>query len=277
MTAPCSHLDFVVIGAMKAGTTSVFEFLGAHPGVHAPRNKEPHYFTRGYRLPAAYYRSLFRGRRPGQLNGEASPTYSWVRRYPQTPARLAADAPGVRLVYLVRDPIERLLSHHRHHVLLGQVEGGDLESLDDPDLWDRGRYRETLEAFLRHFPRDRIFVADIDDLGRDDRGLRALLDFLGLDAPSGPLSLPVANASADRAAVPGFVGRVARTPVGSVLRDLVPRERLSGLKRTVARPIPPPAEEEAVLDAAAVRRRFPERCAEVEAEYRWIRETSLDC
>ena len=51
---------FAIIGAMKCGTTSLFDFLTSHPDVCAPRNKEPHYFTRGYRMPAAYYRRLFR-------------------------------------------------------------------------------------------------------------------------------------------------------------------------------------------------------------------------
>ncbi len=270
MTAPCAHLGFVVIGAMKAGTTSVFEYLAAHPGVRAPRNKEPHYFTRGYRLPSAYYRSLFRGRQPGELCGEASPTYSWTRRYPECPARLAADAPDVRIVYLVRDPIERLLSHHRHHLLLGQKSAPDHASLDDPDLWDRSRYRETIEAYLRHIPRNRIFVADIDDLQQDGGGLLALLEFLDLDPSAVEASLPAANVSAERVAVPGAIGRLARTPIGSVIRDLVPQQALQRAKQQVGRQSAPGAQVTSTLDASAVREMFPELSADVDAQYAWV-------
>lgn len=277
VSAPCAHLDFVIIGAMKAGTTSVFDFLSAQPGVHAPRNKEPHYFTHGYRMPSAYYRSLFRGRQAGQLNGEASPTYSWTRGYPLCASRIAADAPGVRVIYLVRDPIERILSHHRHHVLLGQRSSSDLATLGDPALWDRSRYRETIETYLRHIDRERLFVADLEDLQRDERGLRSLLDFLDLAQPGSAVGLPVANASASRTAVPGVVGRIARTPIGSVLRDVVPAERLQRMKDRVARPASVAATDEGtVVDAEAIRRMFPTLCDEVDAEYAWVGAEFLD-
>lgn len=263
---------------MKAGTTSVFEFLAAQPGVFSPRNKEPHYFTRGYRMPAAYYRWLFRGRRPGQKSGEASPTYSWIRRFPECPARIASDAPDVKLVYLVRDPVERVLSHHRHHMLLGQGRSGSASGFDDgfgsPDLWDRSRYRETIEAYLRHFPRERLFVADIDDLRRDDHGLRALLAFLDLDVPDPLTPLPEANASADRLAVPGLVGRLARTPLGSIVRDVVPRGRLQRIKGSMARPVTEVGG--GPIDAAELRRRYPALSADVDAQYGWVRTEFLD-
>ena len=273
MSAASAHLDFVVIGAMKAGTTSVFEFLAAHPDVCAPRNKEPHYFTRGYRLPASYYRWLFRHRREGQICGEASPTYSWVRRYPQCPARLAVDAPDVRLVYLVRDPVERLLSHYRHHLLLGQGPGDDDEGIGHRDLWDRSRYRDTIEAYLRHFPRDRLFVADIDVLQREPLRLHGLLDFLGLDPSDAPPILPTANVSAGRLAVPGRVGRLARTPVGSVIRDLVPGDALRWAKRQLARGTSgggTGAVAPVEWDAAAVRSRQLGLSAEVDPQYAWV-------
>jgi hypothetical protein len=145
--ARCGHLDFLIIGAMKAGTSSMFDFLAAHPGVDAPRNKEPHYFSRSYRMPVTYYRWVFRGRIEGQITGEASPTYSRVQRYPEVPRRIAADAPGIPLIFMIRDPVERLLSHYRHRLLLGR-QSGDAAKEIAPALWERSgpQSRRTLST-----------------------------------------------------------------------------------------------------------------------------------
>lgn len=266
-TPPCAHLDFLIIGAMKAGTTSVFDFLAAHPGVHAPRNKEPHYFTRGYRFPAAYYRWLFRGRKTGQITGEASPTYSDLRRFPECVERIARDAPGVRIIYLVRDPLERIASHHRHHQLLGSAPDTLEDALAGPDLWDRSRYLETIEAYLTRFPREQLLVLDFDALRLDGSKLSSLLTFLGLPADGDPGVLPESNLTEGRTAVPGPIGRLARTPVGAMIRDLVPRAQLQRLKGTVARPI----EKSPAPTPEAVRRCNPELAALLESDYQTVR------
>ena len=269
--APCAHLDFVIIGAMKAGTTSAFDFLASHPSVFAPRNKEPHYFSRGYRMPASYYRRLFRERADGQLSGEASPTYSWIRQYPEVPERIANDAPNAKIIYLVRDPLERWLSHYRHHLLLGNnYDSFDAATTED-GLWDRGRYQETALAYLKHFPRENLFVADLHDLTNDESWRHKMLAFLGLTPTSDtPPELPRSNASADRYVVPGVLGRIARTPVGAVVRDLVPKERLQRMKGTVSRET-----NGSILDVDAttemLRDAQPERADEVLAEYEWVR------
>lgn len=294
-TAPAAHLDFVIIGAMKAGTTSLFEFLAAHPDVCAPRNKEPHYFTRGYKFPAAYYRMLFRHCDEQQLCGEASPTYSWVQAFPDTPARIASDAPDARLIYTIRDPLDRVLSHIRHQDLLGGPAGRVANPLDEPALWERSSYRTTIEAYLEHVPREQLLVVDLADMQADERWLRHILDYLGLDAgPLEPLSLPSANVSDERMAVPGFVSRIATTPVGSMVRDIVPRDMLDRLKRVVARRNARGPEQ---LDRATttvgsspgtphrslasitkddLQAEKPAECAEIESQYRWARAEFID-
>lgn len=270
---PTVHLDFAIIGAMKCGTTSLFDFVAAHPDVCAPTNKEPHYFTRGYRLPARYYERLFRGCEAGRLRGEASPTYAWVHRFPECPARLARDAPGVRLVLIVRDPLERALSQLRHQTLVGTRAADPVAAVGNPEIWERSSYRTTIEAYLEHFPRERLLVTDLAMLDRPER-LTAFLAFLGLDpAPLEPLALPAVNVSAERRAVPGVVGRLASTPVGAVIRDLVPRERLHRLRRRIERDVDPGTRSEITRDD--LRRIAPDRCAAVEAEYAWVRSEFL--
>lgn len=238
-TAASISLDFAIIGAMKCGTTSLFDFLAAHPDVCAPANKEPHYFTRGYRLPAAYYRRLFRGCGPGQRRGEASPTYSWVDRFPECPARIARDAPDVAT------------------------------AVANPEIWERSSYRTTIEAYLAHFPRTQLHVADLATLDSPTR-LGDVLAFLDLDpAPLEPLALPTANVSDERTAVPGVVGRIASSAYGAMIRDLVPRERLRRIKRRVERPVDPGRMPAITIDD--LRHHEPERCAAVEEQFAWVR------
>jgi len=278
-TAPSNHLGFVIIGAMKCGTTSLFDFLAAHPDVCAPQNKEPHYFTRGYKMPAAYYRRLFRHREEGQLCGEASPTYSWVQRFPETAARIATDAPDVRLIFLIRDPLERVQSQLRHRQLVGNLNPHLETAIRQPELWERSSYQATMNAYLEHFDRNRIHVADLADLTNPDQ-LADVLAHLGLAAgPLEPLALPESNASADRQAIPGPIGRIASTPVGSIVRDLIPRSLVSRLKRPFERPTATPTGDTAAPSAAVtkdeLRRYAPDECARVEAEYAAVRRDFL--
>src|SRR5436190_12136822 len=97
---------FVVIGAMKAGTTSLWHYLRAHPRVYMPRIKELRYFQKGGALSRglAWYEAQFAAAEPGQLAGEASPGYTKYPHQTGVPERMAAVIPDARLVYVVRDP-----------------------------------------------------------------------------------------------------------------------------------------------------------------------------
>src|SRR5215470_750369 len=119
--------DFLIIGAQKAGTTSLYAYLTAHRDVRPAGRKEVHYFdlgfTAGAELGEGWYRSMFPlrarlaldGRRTGRpvRTGEASPYYLF---HPAAPQRAAALVPEARLLVLVRDPVERAWSHYRHEV-----------------------------------------------------------------------------------------------------------------------------------------------------------------
>ncbi len=122
--------DFLVIGAQRAGSTSLFAQLCAHPGVAAPSHKEIHYFDlQSFRGPR-WYRSHFPpvASSRGRITGEASPYYLF---HPAVPARVAEALPEVRLIALLRDPVARAYSHyqlsvrdgHEHARFRGGVAG----------------------------------------------------------------------------------------------------------------------------------------------------------
>ncbi|MDE3085339.1 MAG: sulfotransferase domain-containing protein [Acidobacteriota bacterium] len=104
---------FIVIGARKSGTSSLWEYLKGHPGIFVPEEeKEPKFFVeeRGWGAGLEWYEGLFAGAREDQARGELSTDYTAFPLYTGVPARMKALLPDVRLVYVMRDPIEHLRS-----------------------------------------------------------------------------------------------------------------------------------------------------------------------
>lgn len=271
MTEP---VDFLIIGAMKAGTTSLFELLSRHPDVVPIRNKEPHYFTRNQRMPLSYYESIFSRGKPGQLRGEASPTYSWVDKYPEAPSRIASVAPSVRLVFVVREPVARMASHLRHQRLLGECPADADSALQDAALWQRSSYRRTVEAYLEHFSPESILVVDLDELrGGVDERTRAVMEHVGLDpSRASDFKLPRSNVSQERQAVHRSVGRLAQTPFGSLVRDLVPAGVVQLIKRvpqSFGSKSPAPTLPDVTVND--IRSQHPHKVAELDSQYEWVR------
>jgi len=233
-TAPARALpDFLLIGAQKAGTTSLYAYLVAHPDVRPAGRKEVHYFDLGFRPGAErgerWYRSMFplrarlafertaRGR--PVVTGEASPYYLF---HPLAPRRAAALVPRARLLVLVRDPVERAWSHYRHEVAAGREPLYFAAALDaepqrlagaEADLRNgvdssaarshrthsyvaRGRYAEQLRSWLAHYPREQLLVLTAEELfGTPEPVWREAVEFLGL-RPAAPPTFEVHNPGA---------------------------------------------------------------------------------
>ncbi|HVM40035.1 MAG TPA: hypothetical protein VM618_04550, partial [Acidimicrobiia bacterium] len=98
--------DFVIVGSMKSGTTSLFQYLGLHPGVGLPARKELDFFVahRNWRRGEGWYRSQFAPVADGLVTGESSPNYTMRHLFPGVAERMAAVVPDARLLYVVRDP-----------------------------------------------------------------------------------------------------------------------------------------------------------------------------
>jgi hypothetical protein len=212
--------DFLIIGAQRGGTTSLYYYLCAHPQVLAPLSKEVHFFSRHWSRGVGWYRAHFPlrastagPRRTTRLTFEATPYYL---SHPLAPARAAEVVADARLLVLLRDPVQRAWSHYRHMVRLGleplsfeqAIEreperlAGEVERMrSDPgyvavnhqrySYLTRGAYADHLEAWLRHFSPDRLLVLRSEALFADPaRGYRRVLGFLGLQAWA-PSAFPI--------------------------------------------------------------------------------------
>ena len=219
--------DFLIVGAKRCGTTSMYRTLTGHPQVlSAVLHKEVHYFDTGYQHGPRWYQAHFPTkakagvvqRRTGHpaVTGEATPYYMW---HPLAPGRIAADLPDVRLVVLLRDPVQRAYSEHAHGVSAGvedqpfeaaleleeeRLAGEEARLITDPSYRSvhhahhaylrRGRYIEQLERIEALVGRDRIHVIDSDALFSEaGPAFEALVTFLGLQ-PWAPPSLHNLNA-----------------------------------------------------------------------------------
>ena len=177
---------FLVIGAAKAGTTSLHTYLAAHPDVFMSDPKELNFFIGemawGEGLP--WYERHFDGAEAqgAQAVGESSPLYSAAQWYGGVPERIASVLPDVRLVYLVRDPIARMRSQYIHHLELGRETRPPARALrENQGYLQSSLYAWQLERFTEHVPRERILVVPTERLRRERAATMAeVCTFIGV-------------------------------------------------------------------------------------------------
>lgn len=203
--------DFIVIGAQKSGTTSLHSYLSQHPQLTAGYKKEIHFFDGGldpkvdsYQKGQAWYRSHF----PlGQDSGDTSKTFEASPLYifnPLVPRRMAELIPDVKLVAVLRNPVERAISHYFHEKKRNMEPLPVLEAFQSEekrlepiiaqqdyknDLFihntyvSRGHYYEQLQRYLEYFSLDNILIMDSTLLfTQPNEALRRVFEFVGVDA-----------------------------------------------------------------------------------------------
>jgi hypothetical protein len=182
---------FIVIGAMKAGTVTLRHHLDDHPHVFLARGGqwgEPNFFlTKGgnWDRGPTWYESLFDGSERSAARGECSPSYTAGAPSPDVAERMASTVPDVKLVYVVRHPIERMRSMYLHQVSAGRERRPVAEALRDPHYLDPSRYAAQLESFLRHVDRAQVLVQTSERMrGDPDAALRPVWSHIGVDLPS---------------------------------------------------------------------------------------------
>lgn len=186
--------DFLIIGSPKSGTTSLAAWLGAHPDVFVPPQKELHFFSRDDRwaLGPDWYASEFApaGRR---LAGEATPNYLDDEA---VAPRLADTVPDARLIAIVREPVERAWSHHCYDRDLG-IDSTPFEQIaagaggpDEHRYVRQGRYVRHLRRFADLVPREHTLVLLFDDLRDEPEATwRQVCSFLGISADPVPAAV----------------------------------------------------------------------------------------
>jgi Sulfotransferase domain len=185
---------FLIIGAMRSGTSTLARTMAQHPEVFIPPGKEMHFFDHHFDRGIEWYRSRFEAAGPARAIGEATPTYMYndeARR------RMAETLPDARLIAILRDPVDRAYSHYWHNRARGREPLAFEEALAaEPEriaeapqgrkgryaYVGRGRYARQLERLAEVYPRESVLVLILEEFSRDPvAGLRRVWRSLGVD------------------------------------------------------------------------------------------------
>lgn len=179
--------NFIGIGAQRCGTTWLTANLRTHPEVFIPPNrKEVHFFDKHYESGIEWYKSYFpeKSIEPHhRAIGEITPEYLF---YQYVPSRIANHFPSVKLIAILRNPVERAYSHYgmrvRSHGIQADFRSFIEENVEEKnDAFTRGKYAQQLRRYLKHFDEDQIHVVFFDRMVNDTEQVRAeLADFLGI-------------------------------------------------------------------------------------------------
>lgn len=205
--------DFIIIGAQKSGTTSLFDYLLQHPDIKGSFCKEVHFFTKNYERGESWYRARFPVKKTGTrkfLYGEATPYYIC---HPHVPKRIHQLVPDIKLIAVLRNPTDRAISHYFHVYRKKREPLPLMEALQQEEqrlqkIWSRiladesyanrdhqwysykqrGLYAEQLQRYFDLFERHQILIVDSADLFKHTaETIRQIHAFLGV-APQ-----PVSN------------------------------------------------------------------------------------
>lgn len=203
--------DFLIVGVQKGGTTSLYNYLLQHPDVISASRKEVHYFDRNYHRGERWYKSHFtkanqvKSKNSNALTGECTPYYAVNPYIPERLADLTSDA---KIVFILRNPTDRAVSHYKHNVnrgkygrdltftqaldyeekildseieLLNATQSGYSVNHDIYSLMERGQYAEQIRRYQKHFPANNILVLTAEELFESpNQVLAELCEFLGL-------------------------------------------------------------------------------------------------
>ena len=203
-----SSPDFLVLGAARAGTTALYSYLRQHPQVFMPKDKELNFFAfenqkLNYRGPGADYvnksvetladyRAYFRDSPENAICGEASPLYLFA---PQAPARIRHHLPDVRMIVILRNPVEQAFSHFMYatkQCVENEADFTKALQLEEKRLADRWqpmfgysafpRYGDQLERYFALFPREQFLIRTYEEFQSDPQTLlRDVFEFIGAD------------------------------------------------------------------------------------------------
>jgi hypothetical protein len=221
-----------VIGAMKCGTSSLHYYLGLHPEIEMSREKELNFFLQAHNWPLGleWYRSWFSPER--KVRGETSPGYTAYPQHDGVPERMHALLPHAKLIYLVRDPIDRLISHYLHNVTEGKETRTFADAMRDPanPYLQRSRYAQQLEQYLAFYPMSQLLVLKQDDLRlRREATLERAFSFLGVAHDFRDVRFSWERHRSER--------KRLRTPFGHRLSKTAPMRLLQRVPRRIRWPV----------------------------------------
>lgn len=175
-------VDFMIIGVQKCGTTSLSYQLDQHPEIEICEDKEPDFFSRNpdWKSKINEYQRLFKNNK--RIKGEASTTYSWYLEFPETAQRLFDYNPNLKLIFIVRDPVERMRSHYMHELSKARTKMPiEKEVLLNPTYLHHSLYSIQIRPFLKLFSKENFhFICFEEYVKNPVQTLESVAEFLNV-------------------------------------------------------------------------------------------------
>ena len=178
--------DFIIIGAPKCGSTFLFETLNTHPQIKGASLKEPQYFNLNYKRGERYYRGFFPLKKDGFFTGEASVNYFYST---EAAKRIKQDLPQVKLILLLRNPVDRAYSHFQMNK--GNLKQKDFNQLIESEnaenkrfgFVEKGNYAKYLENWITLFSKDQLLILKSEALFKDPQlEMQKVLQHIGVQS-----------------------------------------------------------------------------------------------
>ena len=248
--------DLVIAGAARSGTSFLAARLGEYPDIDPCAVKEPNYYSRHHERGPDWYDSLFAPREAGRIRLDASVSYTYPQ-FPQALERLAAEAPDVRLVYAVREPVARAVSHYslyRSYFDNEPAETFGAALADNPVYAGSSDYDHWLSVIDKHFPPDHVLVVPFAALtSGEDIAVDAVCRHL-LDLDSTPVESDAGTQHQNQVVTfrNDTIRRASRVLRHSryypLVRSTLGADRLRRVRRLVTRDVTKPSQDE-LLDS----------------------------
>lgn len=175
--------DFVIIGAMKCATTSIHQALAKHPDICMSKLKETDFFIdeKNWNKGLEWYKNQFNGE--CKFFGEASPNYTMYPSFQGIPERMHSVIPNAKLIYIVRDPIDRIRSHYEHQWYAGRKSSSLEEVLktDERNHYiNTSRYFLQIEQYLHYYRQEQIMIISFEEYKDNPSSiLKQICEFIG--------------------------------------------------------------------------------------------------
>ncbi len=228
--------DFYIIGAMKASTSTLHDQLAAQSGLWMSDPKELYFFSDDpvYARGLDWYASHFADAAPTDLCGESTTHYAKLPTYPKTIERIAAATPDASFIYVMRHPIDRLVSQYTHMWLEREVTVSFSDAVDGavPELVDYSRYTTQLTPFFEQFGQDRVLPVFFDRMhAQPDLELERVCSFLRYTGtPSWQHDLGANNVSSERLQSSATRDRLKDIPGYQQMRALIPEQAIERVR-----------------------------------------------
>lgn len=226
---------------MKSGTSSLHSYLSAHPQIFMPAVKEVNFFrgAKDFAKGLDWYSDQFSAAKPGQLLGEASPDYTKHPHHEGAPQRVKDTCPDAKLIFIAREPVERMRSMYLHPVSEGHDERTvDEALLNDEHYFEVSQYASQLDHWLALFPREQLLILASESLARDrDATIKKVHAFLGVEHVCVEVEAEV-NRSADRRQKSKLLRRVTDNHRLLMLTKKLPAPVRKAVARKLSKPMP---------------------------------------